>query len=115
MLLADAFEKFIDTCLKFYGFDPCHYYSSPGLSWDAMLKMTGVRLEKISDTDFTYLLKKGMKGGISYIGKRYAKAKDKYTENYDPKKPSESITYLGLNNLCGWPMNGYFPYGEFKC
>ena len=37
-LLADVFEKFIDTCLKFYELDPCHYFSSPGLSWDAMLK-----------------------------------------------------------------------------
>ena len=49
LLLADVFEKFIGTCLKFYGLDPCHYFSSPGLSWDAMLKMTGVKLEKISD------------------------------------------------------------------
>ena len=40
MLLADVFEKFIDTCLKCYGLDPCHYFSSPGLSWDAMLKST---------------------------------------------------------------------------
>ena len=51
LLLADVFEKFIDTCLKFYGLDPCHYFSSPGLSWDAMLKMTGIKLEKISDID----------------------------------------------------------------
>ena len=47
-VLADVFEKFIDTCLKLYRFDPCHYFSSPGLSWDSMLKMTGVKLEKIS-------------------------------------------------------------------
>ena len=49
LLSADVFEKFIATCLKFYGLDPCHYFSSPGLSWDAMLKMTVVKLEKISD------------------------------------------------------------------
>ena len=42
LLLVHVFEKFIDICLKFYGFDPCHYFSSPGLSWDGMLKMTGV-------------------------------------------------------------------------
>ena len=42
LLLADVFEKFIDTCLKFYGLDPCRYFSSPGVSWDAMLKMTDV-------------------------------------------------------------------------
>ena len=46
LLLADVFEKFIGTCLKYYGLDPCHYFSSPGLSWDAMLKMTDVKLEK---------------------------------------------------------------------
>ena len=51
LLLADVFEKFIDTCLKFYGLDSCHYFGSPGLSWDAMLKMTGVKLEQTSDTD----------------------------------------------------------------
>ena len=44
--LADVFEKFIGTCLKYYGLDSCHYFSSPGLSWDAMLKMTDVKLEK---------------------------------------------------------------------
>ena len=51
LLLADAFEKFIDTCLNCYELDPCHYFSAPGLSWDAMLKMTDVKLEKISDID----------------------------------------------------------------
>ena len=51
LLLADVFEKFIDTCLKFDGLDLRNYFSSPGLSWDAMLKMTGAKLEKISDID----------------------------------------------------------------
>ena len=51
LLLADVFEKFIDTWLKFYKLDPCHYFSSPGLSWDAMLKMTGIELEKSFDID----------------------------------------------------------------
>ena len=46
LLLADVFEKFISTCLKYYELDPCHYFSSPGLSWDAMLKMTKIELEK---------------------------------------------------------------------
>ena len=55
LLLVDVFEKFIDTCLKFYSLDPCLYFSSPGVSWDKILKMTGVRLEKIADIH-TYLL-----------------------------------------------------------
>ena len=77
LLLADVSEKFTDICLKCYGWDPCHYFSSPGLSWDAMLKMTGVKLEKISDIDMYLFIEKGLKGGISYIAKRHAKAINK--------------------------------------
>ena len=62
LLLADVFEKFIDSCLKFYGLDPYHYFSSPGLSWDAMLKMTGIKLEKISDIDKYLFIEKGLRG-----------------------------------------------------
>ena len=114
LLLADVFEKFIGTCLKYYGLDPCHYFSSPGLSWDAMLKMTGVKLEKISDIDKYLFIEKGLRGGISYIAKRYAKGNNKYTNDYDPKKPSKFITYLDMNSLYGWTMSEYLPYGRFK-
>ena len=62
LLLADIFEEFISKCLKFYGLDPCHYFSSPGLSWEAMLKMTGMKLEKISDIDMYLFIEKGLKG-----------------------------------------------------
>ena len=114
LLLADIFEKFIDTCMKFYGLDPCHYFSSPGLSWDAMLKMTELELEKISGIGKYLFLEKGLRGGISYIVKRYAKANNKDIKVYDSKEPSKFITYLDMNNLYGWGMNSYFPYGGFK-
>ena len=114
LLLADVFEKFIGTCLKYYGLDPCHYFSSPGLSWDAMLKMTGVKLEKISDIDKYLFIEKGSRGGISYIAKRYAKANNKYMNDYDPKKPSTFITYLDMNNLYGWAISEYLLYEGFK-
>ena len=114
LLLADVFEKFIDMCLKFYRLDPCHYFSSPGLSWDAMLKMTGVKLEKISDIDKYLFIEKGSRGGISYIAKRYAKANNKYMNDYDPKKPSTFISYLDMNNLYGWAMSEYLPYERFR-
>ena len=45
LLLADVFEKFINTCIKHYELDPCHYFGSPGLSWDTTLKMTDVKLK----------------------------------------------------------------------
>ena len=115
LLLADAFEKLVGTCLKYYGLDPCHYFSSPGLSWDAMLKMTGVKLEKISDIDKHLFIEKGLRGGISYIAERYAEANNKYINDYDPKKQSTFISYLDMNNLYGWTMSEYLPYEEFKC
>ena len=101
LLLADVFEKFIGTCLKYYGLDHCPYFSSRGLSCDAKLKMTGIKLEKISDTDEHLFIEKGLRGGISNIAKRYAKANNKYMNDYDPKKPSTFISYLDMNNLYG--------------
>ena len=97
--LTDVFEKFIDTCFKYYGLNPCHYFSSSGLSWAAMLKMTGVKLDKISNIDKYLFIEKGLRGGISYIGKRYAKANNIYMNDYDPKKLSTFISYLDMNNL----------------
>ena len=112
LLLADVFEKFIDTCLKFYGLDPCHYFSSPGLSWDAMLKMTGIKLEKTSDIDKYLFTEKRLRGRISYIAKRYAKANNKYINDYDPEKLSTFMSYLDMNNLYIWTMSEYLPYGQ---
>ena len=64
------FEKIISASLKYYNLDPCHYFSAPGLSWDAMLKMTKAESENISEPDKYIIIEKGMRGGISYINKR---------------------------------------------
>ena len=61
------FEKFIDTFLEYYGSDPCHNFSSPRLSWDAMFKITAIELELISNIDMYLFIEKEMRGGISYI------------------------------------------------
>ena len=79
-----------------------------------MLKMTGLKLEKISDIAKYLFIEKGLRVGISYIAKIYAKAKNRYMNDYDPKKLSTFITYLDMNNLYGWAMSEYLPYGGFK-
>ena len=76
--------------------------------------MTGVRLKKIVDIDMYLLIKKFLRGGISFIAKRYAKANNKYMKDYDPEKPSKFITYLDMNNLYGWAMSRYLFYSGFK-
>ena len=60
-------------------------------------------------------IEKGLRGGISYLAKRYPKSNNKYIKNYNPKKPSKFITYLDMNKLYGWAMSGYLPCGRFKC
>ena len=119
LLLADVFEKFIKISLDYYGLDPFNYFGSPELSWDAMLKMTGVELELTVGIDMHLLIEKGMRGGISYIAKRHSKANNKCMENYDGSECSsveESvfIMYLDANNLYGWAMTQYLPYSGFK-
>ena len=114
LLLADVFESFRRTCLQYYKLDPCHYFTSPGLSWDAMLKMTKVELELMTDIDMYQFIEKGMRGGISYIANRYGKANNKYMKGYDEKAPSKYLMYLDANNLYGWAMSQYLPTGNFK-
>ena len=105
LLLCDVFEKFISVCLIDYGLDPCHYFSSPGLSWNAMLKMTGVRLVRTNDIDIHLFLEKGIRGGdVSYISKRYSKGSD-----------DKTIMYWDMNNLYGTVMSfDYSPYEGFR-
>ena len=114
LLLADVFENFRKTCLKYYKLDPCHYFTSPGLSWDAMLKMTDIKLELMTDIDMFQFIEKGMRGGISYIANRYGKANNKYMKKYNEKAPSKYIMYLDANNLYGWAMSQYLPTGGFR-
>ena len=114
LLLADVFENFRKTCLQYYKLDPCHYFTSPGLSWDAMLKMTDIKLELMVDIDMFQFIEKGMRGGTSYIANRYGEANNKYMKNYDDKIPSKYIMYLDANNLYGWAMSQYLPTGNFK-
>ena len=76
--------------------------------------MTGVKLEKISDIDKYLSIEKGLRGGISYIVKIYAKANNKYINDCDPEKQSTFISCLDMNNLYGWAMSKYLPYKGFK-
>ena len=85
-------------------------------SWIKLIEltMTGVSLQEIVDIDMYLFIEKELGGGIYYIAKRCSKANNKYMKDYDPKKPSKFITYLDMNNLYGWAMSSYLPYGGFK-
>ena len=113
LLLADVFENFRKVCQEKYGLDPAHYYSTPGLSWDALLKKTGVELELLTDLDMHLFIERGMRGSISMASKRYAKANNPLVAGYDSTQPTNYITYLDANNLYGWAMTQHLPKRGF--
>ena len=91
LLLADVFEEFRRTCLRQYGLDPAHYYTAPGLSWDALLKKTGVELELLTDYDQHLFIEKGMRGGISMVSSATPGLTTRL-EGYDRRSPA--ATYV---------------------
>ena len=91
--MGDYHDHYLKTCLKYYGLDSCHYFSSPGLNWDAMLKMTEIELKLISNSNMHYIIVEGIRGGISCIAKRYSKANNKYMTDYDSSEESKFLIY----------------------
>ena len=108
------FEKFKNNSLKNYGLCPSHYLSTPGLSWDAMLKIPKFELELIPDPDIYIFFGKGTRCGIPYISNRYSKANNEYLKSYDPKQESKHIIYLDANNLYGYSMSKFITTSRFK-
>ena len=68
----------------------------------------------MSDIDMHLLIERGMRGGIPYIAKRHSKASNKHMKCYEQYKENKYITYFGANNLYGWVMSQYLPYGGFN-
>jgi len=114
LLLADVFENFRNACLWNYELDPAHYVSLPSFSWDACLKYTKVELELLTDVDMYTFVEQGIRGGVSMISHRYAKANNPSLPDYDPLKPKTYIPYFDANNLYGWSMVNSLPLRDFR-
>ena len=103
LLLTDVFETFRNTCLKNYKLDPAHFYTAPGLAWQALLKTAAgycehekrrkecelcpdeFRLELLTDIDMLLMFEKGIPGVFTQVVKRFAKANKKYMKDlYSP-------------------------------
>ena len=114
LLLADVFENFRDMCIKEYKLDPAHFVSLPGLAWQACLKKTNIESELLTDYDMLLMVEKGIRGGICHSIHRYAKANNKYMQNYNNNEELSYIQYLDANNLYGWAMSKKLPVNGFK-
>ena len=116
LLLSDVFETFRNTALHNYNLDPaCNYLTLPSYSWDAMLYKTKVHLEQITDIDKYIFIERGIRGGISMITHRYAKANNKYMgDKYNPNEENSYIMNLDANNLYGGGMIEKLPISDFE-
>ena len=113
-LLADCFEHLRKVSRETFGLDVAHYYTLPGYAYDVMLKMTGVRLELLSDIDMLQMIEGGIRGGVTVASHRYAKANNPYLDDFDASKPTNYLTYLDANNLYGCAMSKYMPTDGFE-
>ena len=99
LILADIFEAFRDTCMSNYGLDHAHSFASPGLAWQAALKMSDVQLDLFTDIDMHLFIERRIRGGVATITHRYTKANNQCLDSYDPCKEKEFIMYLDANRV----------------
>lgn len=115
LLLAEVFTSFRKMSVDCYGLDPVHFLTAAQLTWNAGLKYTRVELELLTNVNDYIWLESGMRGGISFLGTRYASANSPYIpETYDSNKPQNHILALDANNLYGYVMSQKLPIGNFS-
>jgi len=94
--------------------DPAQYFTTPGLSWEAMLKTANIQLELLTDIDMYRFIQSSIRGGLVQCCYRYTKANNNYLSDYDSSKESSFLVYVDANNLYGWAMSQPLPYKDFK-
>ena len=113
-LLADVFENYRRFFEEKFSLDCTKYLSLPSLSYDCMLKFTKCKLDQVSDREIYEFLKRGLRGGVSMIPLRYAKANNPGLKCYDPGKPISHLIYLDCNALYSSIMTKKLPYKKLS-
>ena len=95
LLLADVFENL----------NPTKFLSALGLTWQAALKKTEVKLELLTDIDTLLMVEKGIRIGICHAIHRYAKANNKFMKDCDKNIELSYLKLWDVNNFYGWAMS----------
>ena len=109
------FENFRDKHIEIDKLDPAYFLTTPGLSWWACLKKTGVKLELLTDEDMFLTYEKGIRGGMCQVTCKYTETNNKYMKDYDKNKGSSFLIYVDANNLYGCAMSKKLLVDGFKC
>ncbi|GFU97062.1 uncharacterized protein TNCV_3347081 [Trichonephila clavipes] len=99
--------------MQTYKLDPCWQFTTPALSWHAMLLHTKVAIELFTDYDMLLFIEKGVRGGISQCCNRYAIANNRYMSNFNPDDEIKYLMYIDAYNLYGYAMSKYLPLKDF--
>lgn len=113
LLLSDIFENFRDLTMKIYGLDAVCFFTAPGLSFSAALKVTGIRLQLLTDIDMVLFFEGAIRGGLTQASLRYVEANNKFMNTFDDSKPVNYLLYIDANNLYGWASNQALPTHGF--
>jgi len=114
LLLTDVFVNFRATMLHDHGLDCLHFPSLPSMTFQMALKMTGAELELMCDPDIYLMVESGIRGGISCVSQRYARANDPTLSNHDPHEPNSYLTYLDCNSLYATCQLQPLPVDQFR-
>lgn len=114
-ILAEIFENFRELCITNHRLDPVHYYTLPGFTWDAFLRMNKTPIELLTDEEKYEFLEGAIRGGIAQVSKRFAEANNPMIpDTYKPEKPTSYLMYLDFVNLYGWGGLMKMPHKNFK-
>ena len=101
-------------CIKIYELDPTKFLSVPRLAWQAALKKTKVKLDRLTDIDMLLMVEKCLRGGICNCIYRYTKTINKYMKDYDKNKEPSYLQYWDVNDLYGLTMPQKLPVNNFE-
>ena len=115
LLLADVYENFRIECEINYNLDSANYISLASLCWDAMLLLTKIELDLISDPLILEMIEKSKRGGLVFSGsKRSVEANNPLLKNYDKEKETGYLMYWDANALYAHAMSQSLPYQDLK-
>lgn len=106
-ILAEVFSQFRRVILQNYNLDCCHYISTPQMSFDCMLLLTGAEISLLSDIDQILFIENNIRGGVSYINQRHCVEQD------DDEKKVE-LKLIDANNLYGLSQSQALPVSDFR-
>lgn len=114
LALADLFERYRNMGMRQFSLDPVFFFSASHYSWNCMLKFTGAQIELIQDTEMWHWVRSAVRGGLTYVVRRYMKANLPHLPDYREEEASTQLCYLDCRGLYSYCLRRPLPLGNYK-